>query len=134
MSFRLAPLALLAAAPALWGAACVYDFYLVSIDGTEVPLKTYQGKVLFIVNVASHTIYSDQLPKLEALQHAYAAQGLAVLAIPSDDFGHGEPGKPEEMKAYYRDTLHLTIPLFSKAALSGKAQIPLYEFMTDAKL
>jgi glutathione peroxidase len=56
------------------------------------------------------------------------------LAIPSDDFGHGEPRKPEEVKAYYRDKLHLTFQLFGKAPLTGKSQIPLYEFLTDAKL
>jgi glutathione peroxidase len=134
MSFRTAPIVLLAAAASLWAAASVYDFYLVSIDGTEIPLKTYQGKVLLIVNVASHTIYSGQLPKLETLHRAYTAQGLAILAIPSDDFGNGEPGKPEEVKAYYRDQLHLTFPVFSKAVLTGKGQIPLYEFLTDAKL
>jgi glutathione peroxidase len=134
MSSKTALIVLMTAAASLRAAASVYDFYLVSLDGAEVPLKTYQGKVLLIVNVASHTIYNDQLPKLEALHSAYAAQGFEILAIPSDDFGHGEPGKPEEVKAYYRDKLHLTFPLFSKAALTGKGQIPLYEFLTDAKL
>jgi glutathione peroxidase len=134
MSFKTGPIVLLAAAASLWAAGSVYDFYLVSLDGAEVPLKTYQGKVLLIVNVASHTVYSGQLPKLEALHRAYAAQGFAVLAIPGDDFGHGEQGKPEEVAAYYRDKMHLTLPLFSKAALTGKNQIPLYEFLTDSKV
>jgi glutathione peroxidase len=134
MSSKTVLIVLLAMAASLGAVSSVYDFYLVSLDGTEVPLKTYQGKVLLIVNVASHTIYSNQLPKLETLYRAYAAQGFAVLAIPSDDFGHGEPGKPEEVKAYYQDKLHLTLPLFSKAALTGKNRIPLYEFLTDDKL
>jgi len=134
MSFKTAPIALVLAAASRFAAGSVYDFYLVSLDGAEVPLKTYQGKVLLVVNVASHTTYNDQLPQLEALHRAYAARGFAVLAIPSDDFGHGEPGKPEEVKAYYREKLHLTVPLFSKAGVAGKSQIPLYEFLTDAKL
>jgi glutathione peroxidase len=134
MSFKTVLIVLLAVAANLRAAVSVYDFFLVSLDGTEVPLKTYQGKVLLIVNVASHSIYSDQLPKLEALHRAYAAQGFAVLAIPSDDFGHGEPGKADEVKAYYQDKLHLTYPLFSKVAVVGKNPIPLYEFLADDKV
>lgn len=133
MSFRKALFALLAAA-GLCAAASVYDFYLVSLDGAEVALQSYQGKVLLVVNIASHTIYSDQLPKLEALHRAYAAQGFAVLGIPSDDFGHGEPGKPDEIKAFYQSQSHLSFPLFSRVTLRGKGQIPLYEFLTDAKI
>jgi len=131
MSFSKAVLVLFAAAASLLAAASAFDFYLVSIDGAEVPLKTYEGKVLLIVNVASHTIYSEQLAKLDALHRTYSARGFAVLAIPSDDFGHGEPGKPEELKAYYRDHLHLTLPLFQKTVVAGKGQIPLYAFLTD---
>ena len=125
---------LLLAATALAASGSVYDFSLVSIDGKETPLKTYQGKVLLIVNLASQTIYSDQIPKLDSLHKAYEQQGFVVLGIPSDDFGHGEPGKAEDVKAYYVDKLHVSFPLFGKSALTGKDQIPLYEFLTDAKL
>jgi len=123
-----------ALALALGAEPSVCDFSLVSLDGKEIPLKTYQGKVLLIVNMASQTVYSDQIAKLDALYKAYLSQGLVVLGIPSDDFGHGEPGKPEEIKAYYQDKLRVTFPVWAKSTLSGKHQIPLYEYLTDAKL
>jgi glutathione peroxidase len=117
---------LLAVSACLYAEQSVYDFSLAAVDGKEVPLKAYAGKVLLIVNVASQTIYSDQLPKLDTLYRTYAPQGLVVLGIPSDDFGHAEPGKA--------DKLPVTFPTFAKAALTGKDPIPLYEYLTDAKL
>ena len=109
----------------LQAANSVYDFSLATPDGKVMPLKTYEGKVLLIVNVASHTIYNDQLPKLETLYQAYAKQGLVIIGIPSDDFGHGEPGKPE---------LHVTFPVAAKSVLTGPTRIPLYDYLTDDKV
>jgi glutathione peroxidase len=124
---------ILAAALRLQAASSVYDFSLATFDGKNTPLKTYEGKVLLIVNLASNTVYSGQAAKLETLYQTYSKQGLVVLGIPSDDFGRGEPGKPEEVQAYYLGTLHVTFPVFAKAVLTGVHQIPLYEFLTDAK-
>src|ERR1700722_20891974 len=109
-------LLLLAAGAGLHGEQTVYDFSLASLEGKETFLKTYQGKVLLIVNMASQTIYSDQIPKLDSLYRAYEQRGFVIVGIPSDDFGHGEPGKPEEVKAYYLDKLHVSFPLFAKSA------------------
>ncbi|MFN7998144.1 MAG: glutathione peroxidase [Bryobacteraceae bacterium] len=125
------PLAL--AVAGMQGANSVYDFSLVSPEGKSVSLKTYQGKVLLIVNLASQTIYSDQVAKLDSLSKTYGPQGLVVLGIPSDDFGHGEPGKPEEVKGIYTNMLKASFPVFAKAPLTGKDQIPLYEYLTDSK-
>ena len=115
-------------------AANVYDFSLISLDGKQTSLKTYQGKVLLIVNVASRTIYSEQIEKLETLYRTYRDQGLVVIGIPSNDFGHGEPGDASAVKAYYIGEKHVGFPVFAKASLAGRDCIPLYEFLTDAKL
>ncbi len=129
MSFRRLSSLTLGVALSLCAASSVYDFSLVSTDGTETPLKTYQGKVLLIVNLASRSIYSSQTQALDTLYRTYREQGLVVLGIPSDDFGHGEPGSSDEMKSLY----NVSFPVFAKASLTGKDQIPLYEFLTDAK-
>ena len=56
-----------------------------------------------------------------------------MLGIPSDDFGHGEPGSPEEVKYLLSRKHPVSFPIFAKASLTGKDQIPLYEFLADAK-
>src|SRR5271156_2669927 len=76
----------------------VYDFSLVDLDGKVVPLSTYKGKLLLIVNLASQSVFHDQVTALNDLQKTYAADGLVVLGIPSSDFGGEEVKDPAELR------------------------------------
>jgi glutathione peroxidase len=111
----------------------VYDYSLVDLDGKEVSLSAYKGKLLLIVNLASQSIYHDQIDALNALQKDYADQGLVVIGIPSADFGGEELKDPAALKKYYRETAHVTFPIFASATLRGVNEIPLYRFITDPK-
>src|SRR5580658_4061282 len=112
----------------------VYDYSLVDLDGKETPLSTYKGKLLLIVNLASQSIYHDQIGALNELQKTYADQGLVVIGIPSADFGGEELKDPAALRQYYRETAHVGFPIFASASLRGANEIPLYRFLTDAKL
>ncbi len=111
----------------------VYDYSLVAMDGKEIPLSTYKGKVLLIVNLASQSVYKTQIAALEELQKTYADKGLELIGIPSGDFGAEELPDKAAMQHFYQDTEHVTFPLFSKASLRGKDTIPLMHFLTDPK-
>jgi glutathione peroxidase len=111
----------------------VYDYSLVALDGKELSLAAYKGKVILIVNLASKSIYSNQLPALEQLQKTYADKGLVVIGIPSTDFGAQELTENAAIQKYYQDTAHVSFPVFSKACLRGKDAIPLVHFLTDPK-
>jgi glutathione peroxidase len=111
----------------------VYDYSLVDLDGKETPLSTYKGKLLLIVNLASQSIFHDQIDALNELQKTYADQGLVVIGIPSADFGAEELKDPAALKKYYRETAHVTFPVFAIATLRGANEIPLYRFLTDPK-
>jgi len=111
----------------------VYDYSLVALDGKVVPLSTYKGKVLLIVNLASKSIYKDQLAALQDLQKTYADKGLVLLGIPSSDFGSEELTDNVAIQKFYQETEHITFPVFSKASLRGKDAIPLAHFLTDPK-
>jgi len=114
----------------LW-ATTVLDFIPLSVDGKAVPLATYRGKVLLIVNVASHSNFTVQYEGLQALYAKYESQGLIVLAFPSDDFGKEEPEGNEAIKKFVLDKYKVTFPLFAKIALAGEHMSPLYQFLTD---
>jgi glutathione peroxidase len=111
------------------GPSSVLDFSLVSLDGKSVPLKQYAGKVLLIVNLATRSQFSDQIPKLETLFEKYEAQGLLILGVPSNDFGAGEPEKDAEVAAAY-GAFKLKFPLFGKCTVTGHDQLPLYAFLS----
>jgi glutathione peroxidase len=111
----------------------VYDCSLVGFDGKEVPLSAFKGKVLFIVNVASQSIFKEQIPQLEELQKAYKEQGLVVIAVPSNDFGAQEPGTDADVQKTYSNDFHLSFPVFARASVRGKDQAALYGFLTGDK-
>ena len=74
----------------------VYDFVMKDIDGKDVKLEKFRGKVALIVNVASQCGYTPQYEGLEALHAKYAAKGLVVMGFPSNDFGQQEPGSSHQ--------------------------------------
>ena len=111
----------------------IYDYSLVDLDGKETPLSSFKGKLLLIVNLASQSIYRDQIDALNELQKTYADKGLVVLGIPSIDFGGEELKDPAAVRKYYRETAHVTFPVFASASLRGAGEIPLYRFLADPK-
>ena len=74
-----------------------YDFEALQMDGQNVSLRQYAGKVLLIVNTASACGFTPQLGGLEALHKQYAEKGLVVLGFPCNQFGHQDPGSNEEI-------------------------------------
>jgi glutathione peroxidase len=111
----------------------VYDFSLVDLDGKVVPLSAYKGKLLLIVNLASQSVFHDQIAALSELQKTYAAGGLVVLGIPSSDFGEQELKDPAALHEYYTETGHVAFPVFARSSLHGPDTIPLYQFLCNPK-
>jgi glutathione peroxidase len=111
----------------------VYDFSLVDLNGKVVPLSTYKGKLLLLVNLASQSVFHDQVAALNDLQKAYAADGLVVIGIPSSDFGDQELKDNDEVRKYYTETAPAAFPVFARASLHGVKAIPLYEFLCNPK-
>ena len=114
-------------------AKTVFDYSLVDLSGKEVSLSAYKGKVLMIVNLASRSIFQEQNAMLEELQKTYKDQGLVVLGVPSNDFGAQEPGTDADVKKNYSQDQHLVFPVFARASVRGKEQVPLYAFLTGEK-
>jgi glutathione peroxidase len=123
-------LALLAVSGVLLRATTVLDYIPLSIEGKPAPLATYRGKVLLIVNVASHSIFTPQYEGLESLYQKYKDQGLVILAFPSNDFGQEEPDGNDVIKQF-ADKYKFTFPMFAKLSLAGEHMSPLYQFLTD---
>ncbi len=112
-------------------AASLYDIPLKDIDGKAASLKTYEGKVLLIVNVASKCGFTRQYEPLESIYRKYKERGFVVLGFPSNDFRSQEPGSNEEIKQFCSSKYNVTFPLFDKTPVKpGPDQNPLYSVLT----
>ncbi len=108
-----------------------HDFTLNATDGSAYPLAAQRGKVLLLVNTASRCGFTGQYEGLQALHTTYAAQGLVVIGVPSNDFLGQEPGTNEEIQQFCSTKFQVTFPLMAKVAVSGKEIAPLYRWLTD---
>lgn len=101
------------------------------IDGTDVKLSDYNGKVLLIVNVASYCGYTKQYSGLEEIYRKYKDNGFEILAFPCNQFGQQEPGSNEEIKNFCTTKFDVTFRLFDKIDVNGSNKSPLYTILTD---
>ncbi len=110
-------------------AGSLYDIPLKDIDGQSASLKPYQGKVLIVVNVASHCGYTPQYEDLQAVYQKYKDQGLVVLGFPCNQFGAQEPGSGAEIKQFCTSKYSVTFPMYEKILVNGPERHPLYKFL-----
>ena len=83
------------------------DFSVATIDGKPLPLKSYAGKAVLVVNVASQCGLTPQYAGLEKLHEEFAAKGLVVLGLPCNQFGAQEPGTEKEIATFCEDAAKL---------------------------
>jgi glutathione peroxidase len=131
---RVAPGLLLLLPLATAGAAdapkSVHEIAVKTIDGQDVKLDQYKGKVLLIVNTASQCGYTPQYQGMQAVYEKYRDQGLEVLAFPANEFGGQEPGSNEDIKTFCTMRYRTTFPLFAKIVVAGEGRHPLYQYLT----
>jgi glutathione peroxidase len=106
------------------------DFKMAGIDGKEVDLGKYKGKVVLLVNVASECGYTPQYKGLQELYQKYGEDGLVVLGVPSNDFGKQEPGTNAQILEFCNATYKVTFPLLGKVVVKGENKVPLYQYLT----
>lgn len=109
----------------------MYEFTMKDIDGKDVKLDTYKGKVVMVVNVASKCGYTPQYEGLEAIYKKYKDQGFVILGFPANNFMGQEPGTEKEIKEFCSTKYGVSFPMFSKISVTGKDQHPLYTFLTS---
>ncbi|MGB9702086.1 MAG: glutathione peroxidase [Candidatus Kapaibacteriota bacterium] len=109
----------------------IYDFTVKSIDGKDVKMSDYKGKVLLIVNVASKCGFTPQYKGLEELYRKYQKDGLVVMGFPCNQFAGQEPGSNEEIKAFCKTNYDVTFPMFDKIDVNGDNTAPLYQYLKE---
>jgi glutathione peroxidase len=107
------------------------DFVVKDIDGQQVDLGQYKGKVVMFVNVASKCGYTPQYEGLEKLYEAYKDKGLVIVGFPANNFKGQEPGTDQEIKQFCTAKYNVTFPMMSKISVKGEDKAPVYQFLTE---
>lgn len=111
----------------------VFDFEAIDVDGCQIHLSRYCGRVLLIVNVASKCGFTAQYAGLESLYRKYRERGFEVLAFPCNQFLWQEPGNNSTIKDFCKTRYDVTFPVFAKVKVNrtwGDAH-PLFKYLKN---
>jgi len=103
-----------------------------SLQGQLISMADYAGKLVLVVNTASHCGFTPQYAGLERLYKKYADQGLVVLGFPCNQFGKQEPGAAEEITQTCRINYGVSFPMFEKVEVNGDAAHPVFRYLKEA--
>jgi glutathione peroxidase len=106
-----------------------YNLSARCLDGSTQSMNDYKGKVLLIVNVASHCGFTPQYAGLEALWQKYRDRGLVVLGFPCNQFGAQEPGDEAVISEFCSLNYKVTFPMFAKVDVNGDNTHPIFTFL-----
>jgi glutathione peroxidase len=106
-----------------------YDFTAKSLQGKEISMDIYRGKVVLVVNTASECGLTPQFEGLELLYEKYKDHGFVILGFPCNQFGNQEPGTEKEISEGCLINYGVTFPMFSKIEVNGKDAHPIYKYL-----
>ena len=108
-----------------------YDFNFTTIDGLPLPMSTFQGKAVLVVNTASKCGLTPQYEGLQSLYSDMKAEGLVVLGVPCNQFAGQEPGAEAEIQAFCQTSFDVDFPMTSKVEVKGEGAHPFYKWARE---
>lgn len=106
-----------------------YQFSAKSLQGKEISMETFKGKIVLVVNTASKCGLTPQFEGLEALYQKYKDKGLVILGFPCNQFANQEPGDEKSISEGCMINYGVTFPMFSKIDVNGDQAHPLYKYL-----
>lgn len=111
----------------------IYDFVVKDMEGKDVSLKDYEGKVLLIVNTATKCGFTPQYEGLEALAQKYKDKDFEILDFPCNQFLEQAPEDNEGIRSFCVANFGLSYPQFSKLEVNGPNADPLFKYLKEEK-
>lgn len=110
----------------------IYDITINTLDGQPADLRSWRGRPVLAVNVASRCGLTPQYTELEQLARTYGERGLVVAGFPCNQFAQQEPGTAGEIAEFCSATYGVTFPMFEKVDVNGPERHPLFAALTTA--
>ncbi len=111
----------------------LYEIKVNDLNGKEVSLKEYEGKVLLIVNTATGCGFTPQYNGLQVLYENYKDKGFEILDFPCNQFMNQAPGSDEEIHSFCTRKFSITFKQFAKVDVNGKNASELFKFLKENK-
>ena len=108
-----------------------YQFVATSLQGKEIKMDAYKGKVILVVNTASQCGLTPQYEGLETLYENYKDRGFVILGFPCNQFANQEPGSEKEILEGCVINYGVTFPMFSKIEVNGGNAHPIYKYLKE---
>ncbi len=106
-----------------------YDFKANTLQGKEISMSDYKGKVVLVVNTASKCGLTPQFEGLETLYKKYSDKGLVILGFPCNQFAGQDPGTASEIGEFCTKNYGVTFQMMEKIDVNGKDAHPLYKYL-----
>jgi glutathione peroxidase len=110
-------------------AQSIYDFKVKDMEGNDVSLSQYKGKVLLIVNTATRCGFTPQYEDLQKMYDKFKDKGLEILDFPCNQFGEQAPGSIQSIHEFCTGKYNTTFTQFEKVDVNGEQAIPLYSWL-----
>ena len=107
----------------------IFELNATNIEGNQISLKHYQGKVLLVVNTASRCGFTPQYKSLEKVFKKYKEKDFVVLAFPSNDFRQ-ELSNNKEIKDFC-EVNEISFPIFAKGKVKGFEKQEVFKYLTE---
>ncbi|OIV92577.1 hypothetical protein TanjilG_02340 [Lupinus angustifolius] len=112
----------------------IHEFTVKDAKDKDVSLKTYEGKVLLVVNVASKCGFTNSnYTQLTELYSKYKDRGFEILAFPCNQFLKQEPGSSQQAHEFACTRYKAEYPIFGKIHVNGQDAAPVYKFLKAQK-
>jgi glutathione peroxidase len=109
----------------------IYELSVPLNNGNSLPLQTYKGKKLLLVNTASNCGYTNQYEELQQLYKQFNNQ-LQIIAFPANDFKEQEKGDDHEIAQFCQVNFGVTFPLAKKSVvIKSGDQNNIFQWLTD---
>lgn len=108
-----------------------YDFSAIDINGQEVRMDKYKGKVVLVVNTASKCGLTPQFKELEEIYEIYKDRGFEILGFPCNQFANQDSGSNKEIYNFCQLNYGVTFTMFEKIEVNGDNAHPLYKYLKN---
>jgi len=106
-----------------------HDFTQLTITHDTLPLSTFAGKKVLVVNTASYCGFTYELGDLQKLDSMYSGPGFAIVGFPCNDFGGQEPYDDSTIQLFYRQGYGVGFQLMSKIAITSVDTAEVYKWL-----